>query len=250
MSRAGFWRLGHGDLEALLAREDLCWEIVRVYLALADLTIGYGRERDVVSLGQIVELAGVEGPHVCRALRKLETLGLYGHEPGEGQEKRRWVTWPPSPVGEAGTTAGGDSGTTAKAGSTSTAKGTAKAGRHQDKRLRKTRKKGGKGARGLHVDFPSELDTDEFRRAWSEWEQYRVEARKALTPSTRTAQLKKLAKDGPVVGARLLAQSIEQGWQGIFPLKEDARTGGKKQRPGYVPAKGDASIYDKLGEKM
>jgi phage replication O-like protein O len=67
----GFWRLPHDDLGALLARTDLTWETARVYLALADLTIGWCKKRDAVSLSQIAEHTGMDRAHVCRALRAL-----------------------------------------------------------------------------------------------------------------------------------------------------------------------------------
>jgi hypothetical protein len=53
---------------------------------LADLTLGYGHERDVVSLSQIAELAGgLRRPNVRRALKALERLGLCGQSPAKGQ---------------------------------------------------------------------------------------------------------------------------------------------------------------------
>jgi hypothetical protein len=128
----GFWRLRHDDLAALLTRRDLSWAAVRVYLALADLTRGYGRERDEVSLSQIAEKAGMfsHGPdgkqypncaHVARALKVLARLGLYGSAGGNGQAMVRWVVWPPPEYRPAAGTA--EQGTTAKAGSSATALG-------------------------------------------------------------------------------------------------------------------------------
>jgi hypothetical protein len=170
---SGFWRLPHDHLAAVLARHDLSWESARVYLAVADLTLGYGRERDAVSLTQIAAQAGMftggPGPtnrpdvrHVTRALKRLAALGLYGQAPGRGQSVTRWVVWPPPPApattaeagsgttadtgsgatADAGSTATAGSGTTADAGSGTTAKATAKAGRHQDiQEVKKGKKK-------------------------------------------------------------------------------------------------------------
>ncbi|MFB3891138.1 MAG: DnaB-like helicase C-terminal domain-containing protein [Phycisphaerae bacterium] len=67
----GFWRVPHDELSALLRRRDLLSETARVYLALADLTWGYGKARDIVSIGQVGELAGIERPNVARAFRDL-----------------------------------------------------------------------------------------------------------------------------------------------------------------------------------
>lgn len=69
--------------------------------------------------------------------------------------------------------------------------------------------------------LPPNLDTPQFQIAWTEWEKHRAEMRHKLTPSTRAKQLKMLAKVGPATAAAMIHQSIEQGWQGLFPLKGD-----------------------------
>lgn len=100
----GFWRLSHDDLAAVLARRDLTGEQLRVLLALADLTLGYGKSRDTVSLGQIAKLAGgLRRPHIVRALSDLADKGLYGQAPAAGQSVTRWIVWPP-PVPDDGNT--------------------------------------------------------------------------------------------------------------------------------------------------
>lgn len=91
---AGFWRLQKNGLSALLARNDLTWESARVYLALAYLTVGYRKDRDVVSLGQIAELAHTNRPHTVRALHRLAELGLYGQETVSAHKMIRRVTYP------------------------------------------------------------------------------------------------------------------------------------------------------------
>ena len=102
-SENGFWALQHDDLKAVLTRTDLSWETARVYLALADLTIGYRKTQDVVSLNQIAEHAGVERTHVNRSLKRLQTIGLYDEKVLSPQKVIRWVTWPPPSVTKAGT---------------------------------------------------------------------------------------------------------------------------------------------------
>jgi len=154
----GFWRLDHDGLAAILARRELSWGLVRVYLALADLTLGYGREQDTVSLSQMAERAGMysvkpdgskcpDCPHVARAIKELSKRGLYGCARGKGQSVVRWVVWPAPPMPSEATAGVGNpatagSGTTAELGNETTAKATAEAGRHQDSKNHKTRKKG------------------------------------------------------------------------------------------------------------
>lgn len=132
----GFWRLRHEDLTAVLARHDLTGGQLRVYLALADLTRGFGRDRDAVSLGQIAQHAGgMRRPHVVRALHALQTKGLYGQAAVRGRAVSRWVTWPP-PVPSAentgGTVPAEGNGTVPTGGNTTVPKGVPTDGNHQD----------------------------------------------------------------------------------------------------------------------
>jgi hypothetical protein len=95
----GFWRLPYDHLSAILARRDLGWEVARVYLALGYLTIGYRKERDVVSIGQIAELSHVEHRHTVRALGKLKAVGLYDEERLSPKKIIRWIIFPPPAAG-------------------------------------------------------------------------------------------------------------------------------------------------------
>ena len=81
-------------------------------------------------------------------------------------------------------------------------------------------------------DFP-DLNTPEFRQTWNAWEKHRKEKRSDLTPSTIGRQLKKLAKVGPEIAAKMIEQSIEQGWTGLYDLKPSGtgRSSGKKPAP-------------------
>jgi len=83
--------------------------------------------------------------------------------------------------------------------------------------------KGEKSAReskGNHpIPFPPELDTSNFREAWSEWEQHLRELRKPITPSRRRKQLEKCAEWGEATAIANISHSILSGWQGIFPPK-------------------------------
>lgn len=71
------------------------------------------------------------------------------------------------------------------------------------------------------VTFPKELDTPEFHKAWKAWTQHRKELKKTLTPSTMKMQLKKLARLPVSTAMAMLEQSIQNGWTGIFTVKEN-----------------------------
>lgn len=60
------------------------------------------------------------------------------------------------------------------------------------------------------------------QEAWDSWVDYRVEKRKALSMSTAKKQLEKLgrwAEEGQCPD-QIINQSIEQGWQGLFTVKD------------------------------
>lgn len=79
--------------------------------------------------------------------------------------------------------------------------------------------------------FPPVLDTPEFRSKWQEWETYRKQKKQALTPIGRKRKLTALAKVGVQEAIAQIDQSIEQGWQGLFPLKQEAERQYPPDRP-------------------
>ncbi len=127
----GFWRLFHNDLAAALSRSDLCWELARVYLALADLTLGYGKQKDTVSLSQIAEVAGMRRNNVARTLKQLKALGLCGQSKTRTQKVVRWVTWPP-PAIKVDTAIGSDNTSGIKTDTNTGIKGGINVDTHQD----------------------------------------------------------------------------------------------------------------------
>jgi hypothetical protein len=67
--------------------------------------------------------------------------------------------------------------------------------------------------------MPTCLKTPEFAEAWGEWLSYRRASRKPLTPQTQRRQLEQLAQMGVTDAIQCVRQSIERGWQGLFPVK-------------------------------
>jgi len=141
-NRDTFWRLCHDDLAAFLHCTDLSWELARVYLALADFTYGYQKDKDTVSLGQIEKVTGIHRRHVSRALKELAKAGLYGQQ-GEGDKVVRWVVFPPPSVPEAGNTQGVPDVVprgVPESGGGGVPRGVPGAGAHQDSKKGKTTK--------------------------------------------------------------------------------------------------------------
>lgn len=74
------------------------------------------------------------------------------------------------------------------------------------------------------VDHPLPFDSPGFGEAWEDWKKQRRELRKKLTDSTQRAQLKKLQTMGEAAAITSIRQSIENGWQGLFPPKDNPPT--------------------------
>jgi hypothetical protein len=85
--------------------------------------------------------------------------------------------------------------------------------------------------------FPSDLDTPEFRAAWTDWKQFRKEIKHGLTAKTIEAQMNKFAKWGLAKSIAAIRKSIENGWQGLFEPTE-----------GPAAVNGSASIEDDWDE--
>lgn len=70
------------------------------------------------------------------------------------------------------------------------------------------------------LNFPD----DESNEAWERWVKYRKEIKKSLTPSTAQMQLRKLGGVAPEVRVKMIDQSIQNGWTGLFEIKQNGKT--------------------------
>lgn len=78
------------------------------------------------------------------------------------------------------------------------------------------------------IELP--FSSNEFREAWTDWEQHRREIKKPLTSTSVRYQLKDLAALGEAEAIAKLTRSITSGWQGMF----DAT---RKTKPDHREAK-------------
>lgn len=70
------------------------------------------------------------------------------------------------------------------------------------------------------IEFPANLQTDAFARAWESYLAYRKASRlKTLAPASVIAQLRNLSEMGQDEAIAAINQSIANGWQGIFTPK-------------------------------
>jgi len=77
-------------------------------------------------------------------------------------------------------------------------------------------RKGRKEGRVEEIEIDLPFESEGFREAWNSWVTYRKEKKKKLTPSTIKMQLKKLEGIGEVRAIKMIAYSIENGWEGLF----------------------------------
>ncbi len=81
------------------------------------------------------------------------------------------------------------------------------------------------------IDIPPELDTDDFRSAWADFVDMRVETKKKMVETSARSLLKKLAAWGPLKATCALRVSIENQWQGVFE-PDERRTDNRRGRNG------------------
>ncbi len=67
----------------------------------------------------------------------------------------------------------------------------------------------------LQLPFKS----DEFKEAWNDWKQHRIEKRKSITPLSAKKALSELLAMGEARAIAAINHSIANGWQGIFEPK-------------------------------
>jgi len=107
---------------------------------------------------------------------------------------------------------------------------------------KKPAKTGGKKPTALDVEIPDELDTPEFRSAWSDLVADRKERKKPITTRAAKQLLTKCQKWGPAAAAESIANTIANGWTGLFEpdnkggTRRDGNgnpTTGRIHTPGY-----------------
>lgn len=81
----------------------------------------------------------------------------------------------------------------------------------------------------IELEIPKPLDTETFRKAWLEWEQYRREINKTLKPTSIKKQLKELVTMGHQRAIKAIEFSIARGYQGIFEPSNNQQKSYKSQ---------------------
>jgi hypothetical protein len=95
----------------------------------------------------------------------------------------------------------------------------------------------------MTTDNTSLFSDEQLQNAWCEWEQHRKEKKQKLTPLSVKKQLKFL--DGrskeEIIG--IIDQSIQNGWTGLFELKNNGKATNKHQQHASSLVKNFAETY-------
>jgi len=78
-----------------------------------------------------------------------------------------------------------------------------------------------KGSKKKPHELP--FDSQEFSYAWNEWQTYLIQKRKKPTKITTTKQLNQLSKLNEDDAIITINNSIQNGWQGLFPSEGGSR---------------------------
>lgn len=106
--------------------------------------------------------------------------------------------------------------------------------------------KGDKSAGEISGDLvfsvPSEI--------WTDWKAHRKASGKPLTPQAERMGLKALEKlwNAGHDPTRVIEQSIERGWSGLFELKGDYRNGNARSGNGFLDAVANEERRDRFGQ--
>jgi len=77
-----------------------------------------------------------------------------------------------------------------------------------------------KKKRGIVFNYPDNLKSEEFKKKWILYIDYRKQAKiKTLIQKSVDAQLKKLSGFGEKIATQAIDETIANGWQGLFPEK-------------------------------
>ena len=83
-------------------------------------------------------------------------------------------------------------------------------------------------------------------RGWDEWVKHRKEIRKPLTESSVKKQVTMLEKHPPEIQLQIIDQSIQNGWAGLFEVKNGNKQGGKQYQGRQTAAGAAQSLRDSI----
>lgn len=206
----GYTRIANELIEALV-RFRIPGQELRVVLAIARKTYGYGKKQDTISYGQIAQMTDIPRPKVIKHVKSLVSKKVLGstHQ-GTRKPLTLWInkdyeTWLPSPL----------KGTSPHQGTIASPHQGTKTSPHQGTHKRKKENLQKKRAT---FDFPDWLDKD----LWRDFREHRRKLRKPMTDRAEALLVERLAKykEEGYNPTNLLKTAIERGWLTVYKPKD------------------------------
>ncbi len=85
------------------------------------------------------------------------------------------------------------------------------------------------------IPLPLPYDGEDFAEAWANWEAFRKEIRKPITPTIRRVQFQLILKMGKALAIEAITQSINSNWSGLFAPKTHGNGNGSVSTNGAKP---------------
>lgn len=205
----GYTKFANELLEAMV-KTRIPGQELRIVLFIARKTYGYGRKQDQISYGQIAKATDIPRTRVIQHIKSLVSKMVLGSlNNGTRQPVTLWINkdyekWEHSPI----------KGTSPNSGT----KTSPNSGTHKRKKERKEYKE--KSKRQIPL---SELPKWLNKELWLEYREHRkaIKAKmNELAEKKNLAKLEKLTKESGATQEDIINQSIEYGWKGLFPIKE------------------------------
>jgi phage replication O-like protein O len=217
----GYTRIANELIERL-AGIRIPGEAMQALWLILRKTYGFNKKSDTIALLQFCDHTGMNKPAVCRAVKKLEQLGIVSiikKDNGSAAEyaiikdSARW-----QPLSKKITLSKKIINVIEKDNKPLSKK-------IPSKETTKERKKD-----NFVFEIPESLSTPEFFTAWQEWQEHRKQIRKKLTPLAVKKQFNELEKIGVARAISAIDNSITNGYTGIYEAKgygkkPDANTG-------------------------
>jgi len=204
----GYTRFANELLDAMI-RTRLPGQEIRVMLAVARKTYGFGKKEDQISYGQLAKLTDIPRSRVIEHVKSLVSKkGLGSLNNGTRKPPTLWINkdfeqWMPSPKKE-----------------TSPNHETIPSPNHVSNLVPITRptKERKKKEKEIRVVLPDWIPLERYR----EFLEMRKKIKKPATPRAEQLIIKELAKlkEQGFEPVEVLEQSIRNDWQDVYPIKE------------------------------
>jgi hypothetical protein len=237
--RADFTMIDNGAIERI---GEIGPAVFSVYVAIA--SHAYHERKAYPGVQTLAKMTGLTPQWVRHSIRKLKTAGWVAEEQIKGHPNEYTLPPIPSTKSQLRTPELSTKPRFPKPRNSSFAKGETPVSHKKTNEEYLLKNKRGCAA---GIAIPVELDSEDFRIAWSKWLAYRRERKLTCTPMTLNGQLKKFAAVGRSQAITEIEHSIGNGWQSVV-YAERERSNGHSPKPDYKT--GPGQIFDPTAKRL